>query len=160
MTQRGMTHGGMTHGGMADGGMAHKVVVGIDGSDDSDAALRWALAEAEAHDGEVIAVFAWQMPFVSNPVAFDRAELEQDGKDFLVSRVGLVEPAPRVPLTSVVAEGDPAEVLIMASRDADLLVLGARGRSTFLGAALDTVSVRCAAGARCPVTLVKAADGQ
>jgi nucleotide-binding universal stress UspA family protein len=135
--------------------VTYKVVVGIDGSDDSDAALRWALAEAEAHDGEVIAVFAWQMPWVSNPAAFDRAELEQDGKDFLVNRVSLVAPAPRVPLTSLVAEGDPAESLVMASRDADLLVLGARGRSTFLGATLGGVSVRCAAGAQCPVTLVK-----
>ncbi len=135
-------------------------MVGIDGSADSDAALRWALAEAEAHDGEVIAVFAWQMPFVSNPAAFDRAELEQDGKDFLVNRVSLVAPAPRVPLTSLVAEGDAAEALVVASRDADLLVLGVRGRSTFLGATLGGVSVRCAAGARCPVTLVKVPDGQ
>jgi nucleotide-binding universal stress UspA family protein len=140
--------------------MKYKVVVGIDGSDDSDAALRWALAEAGAHDGEVIAVFAWQMPFVSNPAAFDRAELEQDGKDFLVNRVSLVAPAPRVPLTSLVAEGDAAEALVMASRDADLLVIGARGRSKFLGVALGGVSLRCAVAARCPVTLVKVPDGK
>lgn len=140
--------------------MKYKVVVGIDGSDDSDAALRWALAEAGAHDGEVIAVFAWQMPFVSNPAAFDRAELEQDGKDFLVNRVSLVAPAPGVPLTSLVAEGDAAEALVMASRDADLLVIGARGRSTFLGVAVGGVSLRCAVAARCPVTLVKVTDGK
>ena len=140
--------------------MRYKVVVGIDGSDDSDAALRWALAEAEAHDGEVIAVFAWQMPWVSNPAAFDRAELEQDGKDFLVSRVSLIAPSPPVPLTSLVAEGDAAEALVMASRDADLLVVGARGRSTFLGVALGGVSLRCAVAAQCPVTLVKVTDGK
>jgi nucleotide-binding universal stress UspA family protein len=140
--------------------MRYKVVVGIDGSEDSDAALRWALAQAEAHDGEVIAVFAWQMPFVSNPAAFDRAEFEQDGKDFLVNRVSLVAPAPRVPLTSLVAEGDAAEALVMASRDADLLVIGARGRSTFLGVALGGVSLRCSVAARCPVTLVKVTDGK
>jgi nucleotide-binding universal stress UspA family protein len=138
--------------------MRYKIVTGIDGSDDSDAALRWALAAAEAQDGEVIAVFAWQMPFVSNPAAFDRAELEQDAKDFLVNQVSKVAPAPRVPLTSLVAEGDPAESLVMASRDADLLVIGARGRSTFLGVVLGGVSLRCAVAARCPVTLVKVAD--
>jgi nucleotide-binding universal stress UspA family protein len=140
--------------------MKYKVVVGIDGSDDSDAALRWALAEAGAHDGEVIAVFAWQMPFVSNPAAFDRAELEQDGKDFLVNRVSLVAPAPGVPLTPLVAEGDAAEALVMASREADLLVVGARGRSTFLRVAVGGVSLRCAVAARCPVTLVKVPDGK
>jgi nucleotide-binding universal stress UspA family protein len=139
--------------------MRYKVVAGIDGSGDSDAALRWALAAAEAHDGEVIAVFAWQMPFVSNPAAFDRAELEQDAKDFLINQVSQVAPAPRVPLTSLVAEGDPAESLVMASRDADLLVIGARGRSTFLGVVLGGVSLRCAVAARCPVTLVKVTDG-
>jgi nucleotide-binding universal stress UspA family protein len=138
----------------------YKVVVGIDGSADSDAALRWALAEAEGHDGAVTAVFAWQMPWVSNPVAFDRAELEQAAKDFLVSQVSLVAPAPRVPLTPLVAEGDAAESLIMASRDADLLVIGARGRSTFLGVVLGGVSLRCSVAARCPVTLVKVTDGK
>ena len=140
--------------------MKYKVVVGIDGSEDSDAALRWALAQAEAHDGEVIAVFAWQMPWVSNPATFDRAELEQDGKDFLIQRVSLVAPSPPVPLTPLVAEGDAAEALVVASRDADLLVIGARGRSTFLGVALGGVSLRCSVAARCPVTLVKVTDGK
>jgi nucleotide-binding universal stress UspA family protein len=135
--------------------MTYRVVVGVDGSAHGDAALRWALAEAEAHNGEVTAVFAWQMPFVSNPGAFDRAQLEQAGKDFLVSQVSTIAPSPRVPLTPLVAEGDPAEALVAASKDADLLVVGTRGRSPFLGAVLGAVSLRCASAARCPVTLVK-----
>jgi nucleotide-binding universal stress UspA family protein len=135
--------------------MTYKVVVGVDGSRHGDAALRWALAEAEAHDGEVIAVFAWQMPFISNPAAFDRAELEQAGKDFLVERVSSAAPSPAVPLTPLVAEGDPAEALVVAAEDADLLVVGTRGRSPFMGAILGAVSLRCAAAARCPVTLIK-----
>lgn len=135
--------------------MTYKVVVGVDGSQHGDAALRWALAEAEAHDGEVVAIFAWQMPFVSNPAAFDRAELEQAGKDFIVNRVSSVAPTPAVPLTPLVAEGDPAEALVTASQDADLLVVGTRGRSPFMGAILGAVSLRCATGARCPVALIK-----
>jgi len=63
-----------------------------------------------------------------------------------------------VPLQNVVAEGDPAEALLIASQDADLLVLGTRGRSTFAGMVLGAVSQRCAAAARCPVVLVKAAE--
>ena len=67
-------------------------------------------------------------------------------------------PSPRVPLVTVVAEGDPAESLITASRDADLLVLGTRGRSSFAGLVLGAVSQRCAAAAACPVVLVKARE--
>jgi nucleotide-binding universal stress UspA family protein len=136
--------------------MTYNVVVGIDGSAHSDAALRWALAEAEAHeDGRVTAVFSWQLPFVGFPGAFDKAEVEQSAKDFLIERVSAVEPSPRVPLTPLVAQGDPAEALVAASTGADLLVVGTRGRSAFVGAVLGAVSLRCATAAPCPVTLVK-----
>jgi nucleotide-binding universal stress UspA family protein len=136
--------------------MTYNVVVGIDGSAHSDAALRFALAEAEAHeDGRVTAVFSWQLPFVGFPGAFDKAEVEQSAKDFLVERVSAVEPSPRVPLTPLVAQGDPAEALVAAAKGADLLVVGTRGRSAFVGAVLGSVSLRCATAAPCPVTLVK-----
>jgi nucleotide-binding universal stress UspA family protein len=136
--------------------MTYTIVVGIDGSAHAEAALRWALAEAEAHeDGRVTAVFSWQLPFVGFPGIFDRAELEQAAKDFLIERVSAVVPTPRVPLTTLVAQGDPAEALVAAAKGADLLVVGTRGRSPFMGAVLGAVSLRCAAGAACPVTLVK-----
>jgi nucleotide-binding universal stress UspA family protein len=136
--------------------MTYTIVVGIDGSEHSNAALRWALAEAEAHEGgAVTAVFAWQVPFVSIPGAFDKEELEQAAKDFLIETVSAVAPSPPVPLTPLVAEGDPAESLVVAARDADQLVVGIRGRSPFMGAVLGAVSVRCASAASCPVTLVK-----
>jgi nucleotide-binding universal stress UspA family protein len=136
--------------------MTYRVVVGVDGSAHGEAALRWALAEAEAHDGgEVTAIFAWQVPFLSIPNAFDKEELEQAAKNFLIETVSAVVPSPKVPLTPLVAEGDPAEALVVASKEADLLVVGTRGRSPFMGAVLGAVSIRCAASARCPVTLVK-----
>jgi nucleotide-binding universal stress UspA family protein len=137
--------------------MTYRVVVGVDGSAHGDAALRWALAQAEARGGEVTAVFAWQQPFISIPGAFNREELEQAAKDFVVEKVSAVAPSPRVPLLPVVAEGDPAEALVVAAKDADLLVVGTRGLSPFMGSVLGAVSLRCAAGADCPVTLVKLA---
>ena len=119
-------------------------------------ALRWSIAEAQAHDGgELTAVFAWQMPFVSFPGAFDREELEQAGKEFIVNFVSRVAPTPPVPLITLVAEGDPAASLIEASDQADLLVVGTRGRSPWAGLLLGSVSQRCAAGAACPVVLIK-----
>jgi len=137
--------------------MTYRVVVGVDGSPHGDAALRWALEEARKHDGgEVTAVYAWQVPFVSIPGAFDRDELEKAAKEFLIAKVSSIAPSPAVPLRPLVAEGDPAESLITAAEAADMLVVGTRGRSPFSGLLLGSVSQRCAAAARCPVLLVKA----
>ena len=73
------------------------------------------------------------MPFVSIPGAFDREEMRKAATDLITESVSAVAPSPRVPLRTLVAEGDPAESLITASNDANLLVLGVRGRSTFRG---------------------------
>jgi nucleotide-binding universal stress UspA family protein len=140
--------------------MTYKIVVGVDGSAHSTAALLWSLEEARgrAVDGEVVAVFAWQVPFVSLPGAFDRGELEEAYREFLAKTVGEAVPAPQVPLRTVLAEGDATEVLVSASKDADMLVLGIRGRSPVAGLMLGSVSQMCAASANCPVVLIKRHD--
>jgi nucleotide-binding universal stress UspA family protein len=135
--------------------VTYKVIVGVDGSPHGAAALRWALANAAEYDGEVTAMLAWQMPFVSMPGAFDRNELARTYKEFLLKTVAEIAPAPEVPVHTVVAEGDPIVALVAAAEDADLLVLGTRGRSLFAGMLLGSVSQACAAHARCPVVLVK-----
>jgi nucleotide-binding universal stress UspA family protein len=134
--------------------MSYRVVVGIDGSPHSNAALRWSLAAAEAHGGEVIAVFAWQMPFMSFPNAFDRDELEQAAKQFIIDTVSAIVPTPAIPLWTLVAEGDPAASLAKAAQQASVLVLGTRGRPRWAGRLLGSVGQRCAAAADCPVILV------
>ena len=139
--------------------MTYHIVVGVDGSEHSNAALRWALAEAEAHpDSLVTAVLSWQMPFLSFPGAFDRDELQKTYKDFLIETVSAIAPKPAVPLETLVAEGDPTEAMVEASKDANLLVLGIRGRSPFAGLLLGSVSQGAAATAHCPVVLVKRSD--
>jgi nucleotide-binding universal stress UspA family protein len=139
--------------------VTYRIVVGVDGSEHSNAALRWALAEAEAHsDGMVTAVLSWQVPFLSFPGAFDRGELENAYKNFLIETVSAIAPKPAVPLETLVAEGDPAESMVEASKDANLLVLGIRGRSPFAGLLLGSVSQGAAATAHCPVVLVKRTD--
>jgi nucleotide-binding universal stress UspA family protein len=135
--------------------MTYEVVVGVDGSAHGEAALRFALSEAEAHQGQVTALFAWQMPFLSMPGAFDREELEKAGMAFLIETVSAVAPSPTVPLRTVVAQGEPAEALITAAEHADLLVVGTRGRSAFRGMLVGAVSLRCMASAACPVVVVK-----
>ena len=61
-------------------------------------------------------------------------------------------------LETLVAEGDPTASVVEASKDADLLVLGLRGRSPFAGLLLGSVSQGAAANAHCPVVLVKLTD--
>jgi nucleotide-binding universal stress UspA family protein len=138
--------------------MTYRIVVGVDGSEHSNTALRWALKEAECHSGMVTAVLAWQVPFLSFPGAFDRDELQKTYKDFLIETVSAIAPKPAVPLETLVAEGDPTEAMVEASKDAHLLVLGIRGRSPFAGLLVGSVSQGAAATAHCPVVLVKRSD--
>jgi len=65
---------------------------------------------------------------------------------------------PVLPVLPAVAEGDTAEALITAAKDADVLVLGTRGRSPLAGLLLGSVSQTCAAAAPCPTVLVKKDD--
>jgi nucleotide-binding universal stress UspA family protein len=139
--------------------LTYRIVVGVDGSPHSNAALRWSVDQAAARGGAVTAVFAWQVPFISIPGAFNRGELQEAYRAFLIKTVSEVVPAPPVPLAPVLAEGDPTEALVRAAGGADLLVLGIRGRSPAAGLLLGSVSQACAASASCPVVLVKRPDG-
>jgi nucleotide-binding universal stress UspA family protein len=135
--------------------VSYRIVAGVDGSPHSSAALRWSLEQATERGGAVTAVLAWQLPFLSIPGAFDRDELEQAYREFLIKTVSEIAPTPPVPLEPVLAEGDAAQALISASGGAELLVVGIRGRSPVAGLMLGSVSQACAAGASCPVVLVK-----
>jgi len=134
--------------------MRYRIVVGVDGSPHSDAALRWSLAQAQARHGEVVAVFAWQVPFMSFPGAFDRDELEEAAKQFIIDTVSRIVPAPAIPLWTLVAEGDPAAALAEASKRASLLVLGTRGRPGLARLRHGWVSRRCAKVSACPFVLI------
>ena len=135
--------------------MSFCAVVGVDGSEHGNAALRWAVAEAEVHEGEIIAVFAWQMPFIGMPGAFDRDEIERYYKKFIDEVVAAAVPGTKVPITKLVAQGDVSESLIEAAKAADMLVLGSRGRGGFAGLKLGSVSHECVQHAPCPVVIIK-----
>jgi nucleotide-binding universal stress UspA family protein len=135
--------------------MSYRIVVGIDGSEHGNAALRWAVNEARVHEGEIVAVFAWQLPFIGIPGAFDRDEMEKLCKIFVEDTVAAAVPAARVPITNLVAQGDVSASLIAAAKNADMLVLGSRGRGGFAGLKLGSVSQECVQHAACPVVIIK-----
>ena len=133
----------------------HRVVVGIDGSEGSTRALEWAAAEADL-TGAVLEAHASYGPgyvFVS-PQEVQRAM--QQVINEAADRVATV--APGVSFKGVIHEGSAAKVLIDASTEADLLVVGSRGRGGFTGLLLGSVSQQCSAHAHCPVVIVRSPE--
>jgi nucleotide-binding universal stress UspA family protein len=144
------------------------VVVGVDGSPESVAALAWAGRYAAATGARVRAMLAWHYPgAVGGPpteVAPEaiRGQTEEQMRDSLGESVAAAFPggAP-AGLESTLAYGHAAEVLIEASKDADLLVVGSRGHRAFTGMLVGSVSLHCVTGAFCPVVVIRntGADG-
>lgn len=136
-----------------------RIVVGVDGSEASDAALGWALAQAHRTGDQVQAVHAWHYPEISelltaNPFELQHDEFRADAARVLRSALERVDPRPDVHVDPVVAMGRAAEVLLAAAADADLLVVGSRGRGGFAGLLLGSVSQHCVHHAPCPVVVV------
>ena len=136
------------------------IVVGLDGSEGSSGALRFALTEARLRGATLKAVSTWQIPatayetgWVPSPTDLaDFPRLAQDAIDKELAAMG--EEAAGIEVTPVVREGHPADVLCAEAHDADLLVLGSRGLGGFRGLMLGSVSQQCAHHAPCPVAIV------
>lgn len=137
--------------------MGYRIVVGVDGSENSEHALRWAVEEARLRGAELALVLAWQLPLIGIPGAFDRDELEQQAKEVLGQELAEIGSSDGARVGQFVVEGDPSACLISACErtDANLLVLGSRGREGFAGLRLGSVSQECALHAPCPVVIVK-----
>ena len=134
------------------------IVVGVDGSPSSKAALRWALQQARRAGGRVQAVTAWELPasYGWAPVLPYEDLAVTAGKvlgESVQEALGYDEPD--VPVLESVVAGHPAQVLIDASAHTGLLVVGSRGHGAFAGTLLGSVSQHCAQHARCPVVVVR-----
>jgi nucleotide-binding universal stress UspA family protein len=143
-------------------GRIPRIVAGVDGSPSSLAALRWAVRQAGLTGGTVEAVIAWQYPaavtgYAWMPIAVvesvDYAEIAQKVVAEAISNVDTAGSDVRI--SARVQEGFPAQVLIDAAADADLLVVGSRGHGGFAGALLGSVSMHCVHHAPCPVVVVR-----
>jgi nucleotide-binding universal stress UspA family protein len=137
------------------------VVVGIDGSAESIAALRWASRYAAASGAQVRAVHAWHYPAAfgvpegkaPQPVT---AEVEQRMRDDMALAVAQVYRDPDDPQPEMALRyGHPVEVLIDESKAASLLVVGHHGHSAFTGMLVGSVSIHCVTSAACPVVVVR-----
>jgi nucleotide-binding universal stress UspA family protein len=135
------------------------IVVGVDGSSCSREALRFAVAEARLRKAALRVVTAWHVPAIaySGGVApvVDPKEFEQYAETVAEQALAaLREQTEGVDVERVTGEGQAAHVLLEEARDADLLVVGSRGRGGFTGLLLGSVSQQVAHHAPCPVVVV------
>lgn len=130
------------------------VVVGVDGSDASLAALKWAGAYASKFELPLEAVIAWDFgPYYGYPVPDFDDELRSWAHDAMADavRTALGEDAD---VKQRVVRGQSAPVLLEAAQLASLLVVGTRGRGAFAGMLLGSVSQHAVSHAPCPVVVI------
>jgi len=146
-----------------EGGGQELVVVGVDGSAESVAALRWAAHYATATGARVRALLAWHYPGAAGGPPIEKAPAavhdQTDAQmhetlDAAIAKAG--QEAAGVEKTT--AYGHPAQALIEASSEADLLVVGRHGHGAFTGMLLGSVSIHCVTGAHCPVVVIRGHD--
>jgi nucleotide-binding universal stress UspA family protein len=136
-----------------------KIVVGVDGSDDSKVALRWAARQAELTGAPLLAVMSWHVPAMSYGAAIPALngyDFVSGAEQVLADAVREVAEAhPSVTVSTSVVEGYPAPALLGAASEAALLVVGSRGHGSFTGMLLGSVSEHCVTHALCPVVVVR-----
>jgi len=149
--------------------MSKAIVVGVDGSDTSHAALRWAAEEARLRHAPIVAVYAWS--FIPPQPIGDPGMLAVPAGD-LAGQLGAESGAagevladavatafadePGVEIEQKLVEGDAGDALVAESRSAELVVVGSHGRSGLKAALLGSVSRHVVSHAACPVVVVKA----
>jgi nucleotide-binding universal stress UspA family protein len=149
-------------------GVSGVIVVGVDGSETSHEALRWAAEEARLRSSRLVTVYAWS--FIAAQPIGDPGMLAVPAGD-LPGQLEAESDAAQVALDAAVdavlgaetgiaverklVERDPGEALVAESGDADLVVVGSHGRSGLTAALLGSVSRHVVDHAKCPVVVVK-----
>src|SRR4051794_15974529 len=113
-----------------------RVVVGVDGSEQGRKALRWALGEAELRGARLVVLHAWREPKVFVPAEYPAAlvemgQMEEAALHLIDGELDAVgaDASSAVEIERSAVEGSTAQSLINASRAADLVVVGRRGRA-------------------------------
>jgi nucleotide-binding universal stress UspA family protein len=141
------------------------ILVGHDGSENAQHALRWAGELARRADLDLHVLRSWSMTTAPRPASWSpgyvppiedwaAAVFEELNKHVTAARLDS-----GVRVHCHVAHRSPAKALIETSAGADLLVVGARGRGGFGGLLLGSVSDQCVHHAQCPVTVIRPGTG-
>ncbi|MHB8293069.1 MAG: universal stress protein [Acidimicrobiales bacterium] len=136
-----------------------RIVVGLDGSEGSKEALRFAVGEARLRGAAVEVVHCWRLPSFGQAgtyIPLDAVEAVKDEAERLADHTvkEVLGGDPPVPVVVRTFDGAPAEVLVDVSEGASMLVVGTRGRGGFRGLLLGSVSQQVSHHASCPVVTV------
>jgi nucleotide-binding universal stress UspA family protein len=139
-----------------------RIVVGVDGSDNSVRALQWAAEQATSRGDVLRALYVWEFPYMDvvpatlgttlPPFADMQAGAERSF-DAALERAAL---PPGVTVERAVLEGAPVRLLLEAAKDAEMVVLGARGHGGFLGLLTGSVTTQVVNHSPVPVVVVRA----
>ncbi|MGC1419336.1 MAG: universal stress protein [Acidimicrobiales bacterium] len=143
---------------MPDTATPPRIVVGVDGSPLARAALEFAIDEARLRGASLQVTYAY--PVIGSPITGSTGHdyYEQVEGEARALLQGLIAGAPStegVETEWLAVPGNPSEVLIEASKEAVLLVVGSRGVGGFLGLVMGSVSTQCVHYSHCPVLVVR-----
>jgi nucleotide-binding universal stress UspA family protein len=129
----------------------HHIVVGVDGTPSSIAALRWAVAAASTSGAKVTALMGW-LPHVA--YGYPDLHLIRESEQHMLTDAVADLDCGHVQVEGVFAAGQPSGLLVEASKRADLVVLGARRHHGIVALAFGSISAHVLDHACCPVVIV------
>ncbi|HUH53393.1 MAG TPA: universal stress protein [Microbacteriaceae bacterium] len=131
------------------------IVVGVDGSEESVAALEWAVAEARLREAKVEAIMALDTPWtIMFSGSYTESDYAEDARKLLDETVsGVIAKHPDVTITQSFVPRKPGLALIEAAQEADLLVVGSHGPGAIPGMHLGSVANFCVNRSPIPVVV-------
>jgi nucleotide-binding universal stress UspA family protein len=138
-----------------------KIVVGFDGSKGSAKALCWAIDEAALRGDSIVALAGWAYQTIGFGDVFVPPIPVEDQSAGIRAHVDSVLAGidrKGVDIEVIVSEGNPSTLLLEASADADMLVVGARGAGGFMGLLLGSVARQVTSHAVCPTVVLPHSD--
>jgi len=138
------------------------ILVGVDGSENSIQALRWAGEQAVLRDAPMRAVYVWEFPYMDivpptlGATLPPYSEMQDAAERALDAAITSAALPPACKVDRVVEEGAVVKILLDAAKDADMLVVGARGHGGFLGLVTGSVTTQLVHHATVPTVVVRA----
>lgn len=132
-----------------------RIVVGVDGSENSKRAIAWAAEQAKLRGATLHVLHSWTFPpATTGDDGRPHADLKGVAKSVLDEAIATLGSDPGIEVEREIAEDLPAQALIRASEGAEMVAVGSRGRGGFTGLLLGSVSQQVAQHARCPIVII------
>jgi nucleotide-binding universal stress UspA family protein len=143
---------------MTDDTSVRLIVVGVDGSPLAETALEYAIEEARLRDAKLQVTYAY--PVLASALTGSTGndyyqQVEDEAKEFMQGVLTKAPSTDGIDVEWLATPGNPSEVLIEASREATLLVVGSRGVGGFMGLLMGSTSTQCVHYSHCPVLVVR-----